>query len=562
MRVSRLFICLTALAAACSSKPQDALWLANGPVTPKGKPYYALRILDHWDNLDDSVERGYAGKSIWSWTSSEIPEERIRTYGRLNQSIGINGSVLNNVNAAPQILDAAHLRRVAQIADILRDYGIKTYLSVNFASPMALKEVETADPLDAKVVRWWTEKVNEIYSLIPDFGGFLVKASSEGQPGPQDFGRSHADGANMLADALKPHGGIVMWRAFVYAPNSPDRAKQAVEEFVPLDGRFRDNVIVQIKNGPVDFQPCEPFSPLFGGLYKTKMMPELQITQEYLGQSKHLVFLAPMWEEFFRSDTYRDGAGSTIPLVTSAIAGVANTGQDDDWCGHLFSQANWYAFGRLAWDPTLTSEQIADEWLHLTFEKPRWCSRKRFETRFIEPVKKMMLASHEACVDYMMPLGLHHIFSANHHYGPGPADDWPGARKDWLPKYYHQAGTDGVGFDRTRTGTDAVDQYHEPLASEFNDLKTCPEKYLLWFHHVPWTYSMSDGKTLWDDMKAHYDKGVAEVDGFDAVWDSVKPYVDDERWQAVKAKLQEQKANARLWRDTCIGYFGQYAEAK
>lgn len=562
MRVSRLFICLTALAAACSSKPQDALWLANGPVTPKGKPYYALRILDHWDNLDDSVERGYAGKSIWSWTSSEIPEERIRTYGRLNQSIGINGSVLNNVNAAPQILDAAHLRRVAQIADILRDYGIKTYLSVNFASPMALKEVETADPLDAKVVRWWTEKVNEIYSLIPDFGGFLVKASSEGQPGPQDFGRSHADGANMLADALKPHGGIVMWRAFVYAPNSPDRAKQAVEEFVPLDGRFRDNVIVQIKNGPVDFQPCEPFSPLFGGLYKTKMMPELQITQEYLGQSKHLVFLAPMWEEFFRSDTYRDGAGSTIPLVTSAIAGVANTGQDDDWCGHLFSQANWYAFGRLAWDPTLTSEQIADEWLHLTFEKPRWCSRKRFETRFIEPVKKMMLASHEACVDYMMPLGLHHIFSANHHYGPGPADDWPGARKDWLPKYYHQAGTDGVGFDRTRTGTDAVDQYHEPLASEFNDLKTCPEKYLLWFHHVPWTYSMSDGKTLWDDMKAHYDKGVAEVDGFDAVWDSVKPYVDDECWQAVKAKLQEQKANARLWRDTCIGYFGQYAEAK
>lgn len=562
MRVSRLFICLTALAAACSSKPQDALWLANGPVTPKGKPYYALRILDHWDNLDDSVERGYAGKSIWSWTSSEIPEERIRTYGRLNQSIGINGSVLNNVNAAPQILDAAHLRRVAQIADILRDYGIKTYLSVNFASPMALKEVETADPLDAKVVRWWIEKVNEIYSLIPDFGGFLVKASSEGQPGPQDFGRSHADGANMLADALKPHGGIVMWRAFVYAPNSPDRAKQAVEEFVPLDGRFRDNVIVQIKNGPVDFQPCEPFSPLFGGLYKTKMMPELQITQEYLGQSKHLVFLAPMWEEFFRSDTYRDGAGSTIPLVTSAIAGVANTGQDDDWCGHLFSQANWYAFGRLAWDPTLTSEQIADEWLHLTFEKPRWCSRKRFETRFIEPVKKMMLASHEACVDYMMPLGLHHIFSANHHYGPGPADDWPGARKDWLPKYYHQAGTDGVGFDRTRTGTDAVDQYHEPLASEFNDLKTCPEKYLLWFHHVPWTYSMSDGKTLWDDMKAHYDKGVAEVDGFDAVWDSVKPYVDDECWQAVKAKLQEQKANARLWRDTCIGYFGQYAEAK
>ena len=499
--MKRIMIFLAAiLAAGCANKPKDVLWLANGPVEPQGEPYYEYRILDHWDNLDDSVERGYAGKSIWEWTSPEIPVERIHTYGRLNKSLGINGSVLNNVNANPKILDSDHLRRVAQIADILREYGIRTYLSINFATPMALGELPTADPLDPAVAQWWKDKANEIYAIIPDFGGFLVKASSEGQPGPQDFGRTHVDGANMLADALGPHGGMVMWRAFVYAATSPDRANQAVEEFEHLDGQFRDNVIIQIKNGPVDFQCREPFSPLFGRMEKTVTMPELQVTQEYLGQSFHLVFLAPMWEEFFGD------VRNYARLDRKAIAGVANTGQEDTWCGHIFSQANWYAFGRLAWDPTLTSEQIADEWIHHTFLKPWWCSKKRWEKEFVTPVKNMMLESREACVNYTMPLGFHHIFNSSH-YGPGP---WQGSiRPDWSPLYYHKAGPDGVGFDRTvATGSGNTAQYHEPFASMVDNLSTCPDKYLLWFHHLPWDYRMRSGRTLWDEICLHYQSGI------------------------------------------------------
>ena len=540
---------LTIIAVGCS-RGNDALWLAAGPIEPSGEPYYEYRILDHWDNLDDTVERGYAGPSIWAWTG-ELPVERIHTYGRLNQSIGINGSVLNNVNANPRILTPEYLKRVADIADILREYGIRTYLSINFATPQALGELPSADPLNPDVCAWWKAKVDEIYELIPDFGGFLVKASSEGQPGPQDFGRTHVDGANMLADALEPHGGIVMWRAFVYAADSPDRANQAVQEFEPLDGRFRSNVIIQIKNGPVDFQAREPVNPLFFNLSETSNMPELQVTQEYLGQSFHLVFLAPMWEEFFSGMLL--GNRSDI----RAIAGVANTGQMEDWCGHIFSQANWYAFGRLAWDPTLSSAQIADEWLHGTFRKPWWCSRARFESGFIEPVREMMLRSREDCVNYTMPLGLHHIFNGSH-YGPGPWQRAP--RPDWEPRYYHKADSAGIGFDRTvETGSGNTAQYPDPYSTRYDVAETCPENLLLWFHHLPWDYSMSSGRTLWDEICLHYDSGIKAVQGYIVTWNAVKPFVSKTVWKKVQQRLVIQEADARWWRDACVQYFQTFS---
>lgn len=540
---------LTIIAVGCS-RGNDALWLAAGPMEPSGEPYYEYRILDHWDNLDDTVERGYAGPSIWAWTG-ELPVERIHTYGRLNQSIGINGSVLNNVNANPRILTPEYLKRVADIADILREYGIRTYLSINFATPQALGELPSADPLNPDVCAWWKAKVDEIYELIPDFGGFLVKASSEGQPGPQNFGRTHVDGANMLADALEPHGGIVMWRAFVYAADSPDRANQAVQEFEPLDGRFRSNVIIQIKNGPVDFQAREPVNPLFFNLTETSNMPELQVTQEYLGQSFHLVFLAPMWEEFFSGMLL--GNRSDI----RAIAGVANTGQMEDWCGHIFSQANWYAFGRLAWDPTLSSAQIADEWLHGTFRKPWWCSRARFESGFIEPVKEMMLRSREDCVNYTMPLGLHHIFNGSH-YGPGPWQRAP--RPDWEPRYYHKADSAGIGFDRTvETGSGNTAQYPDPYSTRYDVAETCPENLLLWFHHLPWDYSMSSGRTLWDEICLHYDCGIKAVQGYIVTWNAVKPFVSKTVWKKVQQRLVIQEADARWWRDACVQYFQTFS---
>lgn len=546
--MSKLHIVLLTLAFVGCTRGGDALWLAAGPMEPEGEPYYEYRILDHWDNLDDSVERGYAGPSIWSWTADSLPEERIRTYGRLNQSIGINGSVLNNVNANPTILDADRLQRVAGIADILREYGIRTYLSINFASPQALGELPVADPLDPAVADWWKAKADEIYALIPDFGGFLVKASSEGQPGPGDFGRTHADGANMLADALAPHGGIVMWRSFVYSATSPDRASQAVEEFSPLDGQFRDNVVIQIKNGPVDFQAREPVNPLFFNLRQTAAMPELQITQEYLGQGLHLVFLAPMWQEFFEEAELKDRL---------AIAGVANTGSWPDWCGHIFSQANWYAFGRLAWNPALSSGQIAEEWIRGTFVKPWWCSEKRFSSKFVEHVKAMMLASREACVDYTMPMGLHHIFNGSH-YGPGP---WQKAsRPDWSPLYYHKADSVGIGFDRTvSTGSGNVGQYPEPMRDLYEDELQCPGKYLLWFHHMPWDRVLGDGRTVWDEICLHYDHGITAVQGFQKTWESVRPYVSADVWKKVNTRLEVQEADARWWRDACVQYFQQFS---
>ena len=517
------------------------------------KPFYDLRLLNHWDNLDDTVERGYAGLSMWEWTAPEIPAERIRHYGELCASVGLNGAVLNNVNSNPLILDAEHIARVAKIADILREYGIKTYLSIKWTSPIALDGLKSGDPLDPKVRAWWKAKAEEVYAAIPDFGGFLVKANSEGQAGPQDYGRTHADGANMLAEAVAPYGGIVMWRAFVYAPTSPDRANQAVEEFLPLDGQFADNVIIQIKNGPVDFQPREPFSPLFGKLRSTKMMMEFQITQEYLGFSNHLAYHGTTWEECLDSDTYRDGPGSTVAKMVTAVAGVANTGQDPNFCGYVFAQANWYAFGRLAWIPELGAEEIADEWVRQTFLKPDGMKEKAFDKKFVKPVKEILMASREAVVNYEMPLGLHHLFGGPHS-GPIPWDRMP-PRPDWQPAYYHQADSAGIGFDRTDKGSGNVNQYNEPLRSTFNNLETCPENLLLWFHHLPWDYKLSTGRTLWDEICLHYDTGISQVEAFRSAWENLKPYVSAPLFEEVQTKLLIQRNDAEWWRDACVGYF-------
>ena len=508
-------------------------------------PYFRLRILNHWDNLDGSIERGYAGNSIF-W--DDYDAELVRQYAEANASIGINGSVLNNVNASPKMLTAPYLNKVKEIADILRPWGIKVYLSVNFGSPKALGATKTADPLDRNVQRWWQRKAKEIYQLVPDFGGFLVKANSEGQPGPFDYGRTHADGANMLADALKPYGGIVMWRSFVYGAKhkGEDRVMQAVSEFADQDGQFRDNVILQSKNGPLDFQPREPYAPIFDQMKQTPQMAELQITQEYLGQAEHLVYLAPMWKEFF---------SFVEPSRLQGIAGVANIGLDRNWCGHHFAQANWYAFGRLAWNPSLSSRQIADEWLTQTFGIDP-------QTKQGEQLAAMMLRSREACVDYMMPLGLHHIFKFDHHMGPEPDGfkaDYP---IEWCPVYYHQADRQGIGFDRSTRGTGATRQYREPYSTLYDKPSTCPEQYLLWFHHLPWTYRTLSGRTVWEELQYRYGRGVREVEDFNGIWQQMRPYIDEQRWQEVSAKLDTQLKDAREWHDVCLKYFGSFVDAQ
>ncbi len=521
-------------------------------------PYYKLRILNHWDNLDGTIERGYAGRSIfWDLENGQpkaVNAPLIEEYAAANASIGINGTVLNNVNASPKMLSLTYINKVKEYADILRPYGIRVYLSVNFASPMSVpmkgvndgKALKTADPLNPTVKAWWKAKAKEIYQLIPDFGGFLVKANSEGQPGPFDYNRTHADGANTLADALKPFGGIVMWRSFVYGAKhkGEDRVKQAVSEFRDLDGKFRDNVILQSKNGPLDFQPREPYAPIFDNIRKTKQMAELQITQEYLGQSRHLVYLAPMWREFF---------GFVAPERLVGIAGVANIGLDRNWCGHHFSQANWYAFGRLAWNPMLTSEAIAQEWLNQTFDLK---NSSLFTIH--SSLLSMMLRSREACVDYMMPIGLHHIFAFDEHYGPEPDGFIASYPIEWCPVYYHQADSLGVGFNRTHTGSDATSQYREPYCSLYDDINTCPERYLLWFHHVPWTYRLKSGRTVYEAMQYHYQRGVSEVEDFVRIWQEAKPLIDEQRWQEVDKRMQHQLENARQWRDTCLDYFGSF----
>lgn len=526
------------------------------------KPQVDLRILNHWDNLDGSIERGYAGKSIFKWEEIKLGKngkggsiskslhDRLITYARANASLGINGSVLNNVNASPKMMTAEYINKVKIIANILRPYGIRVYLSINFASPMALGYTKTADPLDKKVQQWWQKKAKEIYATIPDFGGFLVKANSEGQPGPGDYHRTHADGANMLADAVKPYGGIIMWRSFVYGANhkGEDRVKQAVSEFKGMDGKFRDNVILQSKNGPLDFQPREPYAPIFDNIKQTPQIAELQITQEYLGQSKHLTYLAPMWKEFF---------GFVNPDRLVGISSVANIGDDANWCGHPFSQANWYAFGRLAWNPSLTAEEIAHEWLVQTYENQ--------DERFTKPVEMMMMTSREACVNYMMPLGLHHIFKFDHHYGPEPDGFIASYPLEWCPVYYHKADAQGIGFDRSSKGTDAVGQYPEPYRSLYDNIETCPEEYLLWFHHVPWTYKMKSGSTLWQELCMKYNMGVAMVEVYRDFWHtSAKQYMKghEQEWQHTDSLLNVQLENAKEWRNTCLKYFQTFSKMK
>ena len=526
------------------------------------KPKVSLRILNHWDNLDGSIERGYAGKSIFKWEEIKLGKngkggsiskslhDRLITYARANASLGINGSVLNNVNASPKMMTSEYINKVKIIANILRPYGIRVYLSINFASPMALGYTKTADPLDKKVQQWWKKKAKEIYATIPDFGGFLVKANSEGQPGPGDYHRTHADGANMLADAVKPYGGIIMWRSFVYGANhkGEDRVKQAVSEFKGMDGKFRDNVILQSKNGPLDFQPREPYAPIFDNIKQTPQIAELQITQEYLGQSKHLTYLAPMWKEFF---------GFVNPDRLVGISGVANIGDDANWCGHPFSQANWYAFGRLAWNPSLTAEEIAHEWLVQTYENQ--------DEKFTKPVEMMMMTSREACVNYMMPLGLHHIFKFDHHYGPEPDGFIASYPLEWCPVYYHKADAQGVGFDRSSKGTDAVGQYPEPYRSLYDNIETCPEEYLLWFHHVPWTYKMKSGSTLWQELCMKYNMGVAMVEVYRDFWHtSAKQYMKghEQEWQHTDSLLNVQLENAKEWRNTCLKYFQAFSKMK
>jgi alpha-glucuronidase len=508
------------------------------------KPVYDLRILNHWDNLDGTIERGYAGHSLWRW--SELPDSvspRYREYAEACASVGINGAVLNNVNASPTILTTDYLRKVARIADELRPYGVRVYLSVNFASPMALGDLHTADPLNAAVAAWWQAKVDSIYALIPDFGGFLVKANSEGQPGPCDYGRTHAEGANMLARALAPHSGIVMWRAFVYSPSDADRAKQAYLEFSPLEGKFDNNVIIQIKNGPIDFQPREPVSPLIYAMPNSNVMAELQITQEYLGHSNHIVYLAPLWREFF------DGVSLN---VLKGVAGVANIGDSETWCGNTLAQANWYAFGRLAWSPELTAKQIANEWTHLTFANVPAAVNNAFTD--------MLCGSREAAVNYMMPLGLHHLFAWGHHYGPEPWCDIPNARPDWMPRYYHRADSLGIGFDRSSTGSNAVDQYPGIFARYVDDVQTCPDEYLLWFHHVEWTHRMQSGRTLWDELCHRYDSGVNYVaKTMIPTWQLMQPYVDAETYADISVRLATQLKDAWWWRDACLLYFQQFS---
>ncbi|WNH14385.1 alpha-glucuronidase family glycosyl hydrolase [Thalassobellus suaedae] len=524
-------------------------------------PKLKVRVLNHWDNLDRTVERGYSGASIWDWHRlPDYIDQRYIDYARANASIGINGTVLNNVNANALILTPQYLEKVKALANIFRPYGIKVYLTARFSAPIEIGGLKTADPLDAGVINWWKDKTAEIYKSIPDFGGFLVKANSEGQPGPQNYDRNHVDGANMMAEAVAPFGGIVMWRAFVYSEHDAnDRAKQAYTEFVPYDGQFKDNVLIQVKNGAIDFQPREPFHPMFGAMPKTPLMMEFQITQEYLGCSTHSVFLPTMYKEVLDADTYRKGKASTVAKVIdgtldnkklTGMAGVSNIGADRNWTGNVFLQANWYGFGRLAWNPYLTSENIADEWIKSTFSNAN---------DFVQPVKEFMLASLEATVNYMTPLGLHHIMATGHHYGPGP---WVSnlSRPEWNPVYYHKADAQGIGFDRSTSGSNAVEQYAPEVAKMFNDLNTCPEEFLLWFHHVAWDYKLKNGKTLWDGMALKYQEGVNQVEAMLKTWNAMKPYVDFQRYNEVKMLLNIQYKEAKWWRDACLLYFQQYSK--
>jgi alpha-glucuronidase len=535
-----------------TNKPLRDLRIISAPKTK-------YRMLNHWDNLDRTVERGYADFSLWDW--HKLPDyisPQYKDYARANASVGINGAVLTNVNAKALILTRPYLIKIAALADVFRPYGVRVYLTARFSAPIEIGGQKTADPLDPAVMAWWKTKAAEIYELIPDFGGFLVKANSEGQPGPHDYERSHAEGANLLADALAPNGGVVIWRAFVYDDKVPDdRAKQAYNDLVPQDGMFRDNALLQVKNGPIDFQPREPYHPLFGAMPKTPLMLEVQVTQEYLGCATHLVYLAPLFKETLDADTYCYGPGSLVAHVVdgsldgharSGLAGVANIGSERNWCGHPFAAANWFALGRLAWDHGTTSEAIAEDWLRMTFTN---------DERFVEPAKTMMIESREAVVNYMTPLGLHHIMARNHHYGPGP---WVNqGRPDWTSNYYHRADAAGIGFDRTPSGSDAVSHYFSPYREQVSSLDTCPEELLLWFHHVPWQHTMKSGRTLWDELCYKYNSGVESVRRMQQTWDSLAAFVDKARFEHVRALLKVQEKEARWWRDACLLYFQSFS---
>lgn len=523
-------------------------------------PKVQHRMLNHWDNLGRLVERGYAGLSIWDWgTLPEYKDPRYTNYARLSASIGINGTVVNNVNADPKMLTPQFLNKLETLANVFRPYGIKTFVSINYQSPITIGGLDTADPLDANVSQWWKDKAEEIYSIIPDFGGFLVKADSEGQPGPFAYNRNHAEGANVLAEALEPFGGIVIWRAFVYSPEQEDRFREAYDEFVPLDGKFKNNVILQVKNGPIDFQPREPFSPLFGAMQKTNTMLELQITQEYFGFSNHLAYQGTLFEEVLDSDTYIDGEGSTVAKIVSGevfeyehtgIAGVVNLGTDRNWTGHPFVQSSWYAFGRLAWDHSLSAEGISDEWLKMTFTN---------DVDFTVPVGEIMMKSREAGVNYRMPLGLTHLYAQGHHYGPAPwTSDLP--RPDWTAVYYHKADKAGIGFDRTKTGSNAIEQYSGVIEKRFSTIESTPEEYLLWFHHVSWNHKMRSGRNLWQELVHKYYSGVEEVRRMQKTWSSIEGKIDQERFEHVKALLKIQEKDAVRWRDSCVLYFQTFSE--
>jgi len=525
------------------------------------KPKIKYRLLNHWDNLDRTVERGYAGFSLWDWHKlPDYLDPRYKDYARANASIGINGTVLTNVNSNAAVLTPMYLEKVAAIASVFRPYGIKVYLTARFSAPIQIGGLKTADPLDPQVKKWWKDKVDEIYQYIPDFGGFLVKANSEGQPGPQNYNRSHAEGANLLADALAPHGGIVMWRAFVYTYDvNEDRAEQAYNEFVPLDGKFRDNVLIQAKNGPIDFQPREPFHPLFGATTKTPVMMEFQITQEYLGCATHLVYLATLYKECLESDTYARGKGSTVAKVldgslfkyaNTGFAGVSNIGTDRNWTGHHFAQANWYAFGRLGWNHKLSAEEIAEEWIRMTFSNDK---------KIVSTVKEIMMASRDVTVSYMTPLGLHHIMAEGHHYGPGPWVAVSG-RPDWTSVYYHQADSKGIGFDRTKTGSNALSQYYPEVREKFSDLKTCPEEYLLWFHHLSWDYEMKSGRTLWEELCYKYYSGADSAKWMADKFSTLSGKIDEERFEHVSTFLKIQAEEAIWWRNSCLLYFQSYSK--
>ncbi|MCB0775905.1 MAG: alpha-glucuronidase [Chitinophagaceae bacterium] len=523
-------------------------------------PKTKLRMLNHWDNLDRHVERGYAGISLWNWhTLPDYIDQRYIDYARANASIGINGTVLTNVNANATVLTPEYLIKVKALADIFRPYGIKVFLTARFSAPIEIGGLKTADLLNEDVQSWWNNKAKEIYSYIPDFGGFLVKANSEGQPGPQDYKRTHADGANMLADAVAPYKGIVIWRAFVYTAENPvDRHKQAFDDFVSLDGKFKNNVLVQVKNGAIDFMPREPFHPMFGAMPKTPLMMEFQVTQEYLGQGTHLVFLAPLFKEVLESDTYAKGKGSTVAKVIdgsleghdiSGIAGVSNIGNDINWCGHPFAQANWFALGRLAWDHDISSEQIADEWLRMTYSNDK---------ELVNTCKQIMLRSREILVDYMNPLGLHHIMGTGHHYGPAPWVSYLN-RPEWNPVYYHKADSIGIGFDRTVTGSNALAQYFPGARKQWEDLNTCDEKFLLWFHHVPWDHKMKSGRTLWDELCFRYYSGADSVLWMKKMWQSLKSKIDEQRFKEVNMLLNIQYKDAKWWRNACLLYFQTFS---